>query len=71
MILTGQNFSADTRIYFGATLASAVPLAQLSRPNDNTIIGRTPSGSGPTTVWAFDEALGFTRLVNGFTWRNP
>jgi len=69
--LTGQNFSASTQIYFGATLDSAVPLTQLSRPNDNTIIGRTPSGSGPTTVWAFDQALGFTRLVNGFTWRNP
>lgn len=71
VILTGQNFSANTQIYFGTTLDSAIPLAQLSRANDNTITGRTPSGSGPTSVWAFDETLGFTRLVNGFTWRNP
>ena len=69
--LTGSNFTNDTQIFFGTTLDSAVPLDYLSRPRDNTIIGRTPMGSGQTTVWAFDEALGFTRIPNGFTWRTP
>lgn len=69
--LIGKNFSTSTRIYFGSTLDSAVPLAELFRQSDNSIIGRTPAGSGSTTVWAFDEALGFTRLANAFTWRNP
>jgi hypothetical protein len=69
--LTGKNFSASTQIYFGATLDSALPLAELFVQSDTSIIGRTPAGSGATTVWAFDEALGFTRLANAFTWRNP
>ena len=71
VVLTGQDFTSDTQIYFGSTLDSALPLSQLSRPSDNTIIGRTPMGSGQTTVWAFDEALGFTQIPNGFTWRTP
>jgi IPT/TIG domain len=71
VVLTGQNFSADTRIYFGSTLESAVPLLQLFLQNDNSIIGRAPAGSGQTTVWALDQALGFTRLPNAFGWRTP
>jgi len=67
--LTGKNFTAETQIYFGATLDSAVPLDSPSRPSDSTIVGSAPMGSGQTTVWAFDEALGFTRITNGFTWR--
>ncbi len=71
VVLTGTNFTAATQIYFGSTLDSAVPLSQLLLQSDNTIIGRTPAGSGQTTVWAWDEALGFTRLPNGFTWGTP
>ena len=71
VVLTGKNFTADTQIFLGATLESAVPLYYSSRPSGNAIIGRTPPGSGQTTVWAFDEALGFTRLSHGFTWRTP
>jgi hypothetical protein len=69
--VTGRGFGADTHIYFGSTLDSAVPLDQLFLQSDTTIIGRAPAGIGQTTVWAFDEALGFTRLPNGFTWRTP
>jgi hypothetical protein len=69
--LTGKGFSNDTRIYFGSTLDSAVPLADLYLQSDSTIIGLTPAGSGQTWVWAFDEALGFTRLPTPFTWRTP
>lgn len=69
--LTGKNFSPSTRIFFGATLDSAVPLGELLRESDTSISGRTPLGSGATTVWAYDEALGFTRLANGFSWRTP
>ena len=71
VLLTGENFTADTRIYFGSTLDSAVPLSNLSLQSERMILGSTPAGSGQTTVWAWDEALGFTRLLNGFTWRAP
>jgi hypothetical protein len=71
VVLTGKNFTADTQIYFGSTLDSAVPLVQLFLQSDSTIVGRTPTGSGQTTVWAWDEALGFTRLSSGFTWSTP
>jgi hypothetical protein len=67
--LTGKNFTAETQIYFGSALDGAVPLDHPSRPSDDTIVGSAPMGSGQTTVWAFDEALGFTRITNGFTWR--
>jgi hypothetical protein len=71
VVLTGKGFSKDTRIYFGSTLDSAVPLVDLYLQSDSTIIGLTPAGSGQTWVWAFDEALGFTRLPTPFTWRTP
>jgi hypothetical protein len=71
VILTGKNFSAGTRIYFGPTLDSAVLLGELVVQDSTTIVGQTPAGSGATTVWAFDDALGVTWLVNGFTWRTP
>jgi hypothetical protein len=71
VVLTGKGFSKDTRIYFGSTLDSAVPLVGVYLQSDSTIIGLTPAGSGQTWVWAFDEALGFTRLPTPFTWRTP
>jgi hypothetical protein len=71
VVLTGKDFTADTQIYFGSTLDSAIPLAQLFLQSDSTIIGLLPMGIGQTTVWAFDKELGFTRLPNGFTWSNP
>jgi hypothetical protein len=69
--ITGTNFSADTRVYFGASLDSAVPLDDLFLQNDTSIIGHTPPGSGQTTVFAFDPSLGFTKLPRSFTWRTP
>jgi hypothetical protein len=69
--ITGTNFSATTQIYFGSTLDGALPLESLFVQSDTTIVGLAPAGSGQTTVWAFDDALGFTRLTNGFTWRTP
>jgi hypothetical protein len=69
--ITGDNFSASTRIYFGTTLTDAVSLQELFLLDKTSIIGRAPPGSGQTTVWAFDEALGFTKLPGGFTWRTP
>jgi len=71
VVLTGKGFSNDTRIYFGSTLDSAVLLVEPYLQSDSTIIGLTPAGSGQTWVWAFDEALGFTRLPTPFTWRTP
>lgn len=69
--ITGDNFSASTHIYFGTTLTGALPLQELFLQSETSIIGRAPPGSGQTTVWAFDEALGFSKLPGGFTWRTP
>ena len=69
--ITGVNFSADTRIYFGLTLDLSVPLADQFVQSNSSIIGRAPAGTGQTTVWAFDDALGFTKLQGGFTWSSP
>jgi hypothetical protein len=70
--ITGSNLGAKTRIYFGSALDQALPLTEPSTQADGAaIIGLAPPGSGTTTVWAFDSALGFTQLPGGFTWRTP
>jgi hypothetical protein len=69
--ITGKNFSPQTQIYFGLTLDSAVPLSELFLQSNSVIVGFAPMGNGQTTVWAFDETLGYTALPNTFTWRTP
>lgn len=69
--IAGSGFDSSTRIYFGATLASAVPLADGFRQTDTSIVGRTPPGSGTTTVWVLSDTLGASQLVGGFTWSAP
>ncbi len=71
VLLTGENFSATTQIFFGTTLDGAVPLGEPFLQSNSTIVGRAPAGSGQTTVWAFDAALGFTKLPSGFGWSTP
>jgi hypothetical protein len=67
----GSNFTRQTQIYFGSTLARALPLAKPSLTSAGSIAGTAPAGSGPTTVWAFDPELGFSELPDGFTWSAP
>jgi len=69
--ITGTGFTLSTHIYFGQTLADAVPLAESYLQNDTSIIGRSPPGRGQSSVWAFDGSLGFTRLSDAFTWSAP
>ena len=69
--ITGTNFSASTRIYFGPTLDSALPLEELFLQSNTSIVGRAPAGNGQTTVWALDGMLGFTKLQGAFTWGTP
>ena len=69
--ITGKNFSSKTQIYFGSTLDSAVSLSELFLQSNSVIVGFAPMGKGQTTVWAFDETLGYTALPNTFTWRTP
>jgi hypothetical protein len=69
--IAGQSFSSSTMIFFGSTFQTALPLRDLHL-TDNTIVGFTPAGdAGITTVWAFDDALGFSALPDAFTWRTP
>jgi hypothetical protein len=69
--LTGQGFDDQTQIYFGQTLESAVSLLDSVCTSATTILGRTPPGTGQTTVWAFAPALGWTKLVAEFSWMTP
>ena len=69
--IAGSGFDSSTRVYFGATLASAAPLADGFRQGDTSIVGRTPPGSGTTTVWVLSDTLGASQLVGGFTWSAP
>lgn len=69
--VTGSGFDGSTRIYFGATLAGAVPLADAFLQGETSIVGRTPAGIGVTTVWAASDTLGFTQLPGGFAWSTP
>ncbi len=68
------NFTPDTIIYVGQTLASAKPLInpslQGTTQGTTEIDGTVPTSSVPTsaTVWAFDPGNGWTRLLNGFYW---
>ena len=69
--ILGQGFSSSTMIFFGSTFQSALPLREPHLTND-TLEGLTPPGqAGTTTVWAFDDALGFSALPDAFTWRTP
>jgi hypothetical protein len=69
--ILGQGFSSSTMLFFGSTFQSALPLHDLRLTND-TIEGLTPPGqAGVTTVWAFDDALGFSALPGAFTWGTP
>ena len=69
--IAGSGFDSSTRVYFGATLATAAPLAELFRQSDSSIVGRSPPGSGSTTVWVLSDSLGFSTLPDGFTWSTP
>jgi hypothetical protein len=68
LAISGEYFSEQTQIYFGLTLDSAVPLRAPHFLSDTSIGGLSPFGTGQTTVWAFDAALGWTQLKNGFSW---
>ena len=69
--ITGSGFDSSTRVYFGVALASAAPLAEPFLQSEGSIVGRTPPGSGPATVWVMSDTLGFGKLVDGFTWGAP
>jgi hypothetical protein len=69
--IAGQNFSQKTRIYFGTTLESGLPLVQSTWKSATLITGVVPAGHGQASVWAFDADLGFTVLEHAFSWRTP
>jgi hypothetical protein len=67
----GHGFTPKTRIFFGATLVGAIPCEEQHYVSDAEISGFAPAGKGSTSVWAFDDELGWTRLTDGFSWRAP
>ena len=69
--IRGVGFAEETRIYFGESLAEAVPLPNLKLMGPTEIRGDTPAGKGTTSVWALDRELGWSVLTGGFTWGTP
>jgi hypothetical protein len=66
----GARFDGDTHVLFGDSLAQAQALASPEWVSDTEIRGIAPAGTGRTSVWVVDVALGWDRLVDGFGWRS-
>ncbi len=64
----GRGFTPTTRIYFGATLTGAGALQNATFVDGSELRGTAPPGRGAASVWAVDPELGWTRLVDGFSW---
>jgi hypothetical protein len=67
----GVDFTPETRIFVGVTLASATPLGMQERTGQTEIRGVAPPGAGRATVWAVDPTLGWDALPNALTWIAP
>jgi hypothetical protein len=67
----GRGFTTQTQIFFGDALVTAIPCEEQRYISDQEIHGSAPAGHGTTSVWAFDAELGWTRLVDGFSWSKP
>jgi hypothetical protein len=67
----GHGFGDDTRVYFGDDLADCQPLLTPIRVSDTEITGVAPAGQGRTSVWVFDDELGWSTLPGGFGWSKP
>jgi hypothetical protein len=67
----GRGFTSQTQIFFGDTLVAAEPCEEQTFISETEISGAAPAGRGRTSVWAFDAALGWTRLTDGFGWMAP
>lgn len=67
----GEHFTPETRVYLGPTFPSALPLLGQERTTAREMRGLVPAGSGRTTVWVHDPALGLTSLPGGFAWSEP
>jgi hypothetical protein len=65
----GSNFTTQTHVLLGPSLSTAVRVKS-DTVSDTVIRALFPAGSaGRTTIWALDADLGWTRLIDGFTWR--
>ena len=67
----GHDFTSATQIFFGDTLVGAEPCEAQTVVSAIEITGFAPAGRGQTSVWAFDDELGWTRLPGGFGWSTP
>jgi hypothetical protein len=70
VVVRGRNFTAATQIFFGETLASAVPLQQPRRIDATEIRGLAPAGLGSTSIFAVDPNAGWATLPDGFAWES-
>lgn len=66
----GSNFTTQTHVLIGPSLSTATRIKSTT-VSDTLIRALFPAGAaGPTTIWALDADLGWTKLVDGFTWRS-
>lgn len=71
VVVRGDDFTPDTRIYLGTTLVGAVPLPAQMPGGPGEIRGLLPPGKGRVTVWAHDPAVGYGALPGGLSWSAP
>ena len=68
VVVSGANFTRDTRIYIGTKLSTALELGDQRLTPTLDITGIVPPGEGLATVWAFDPFAGWSALADGFSW---
>jgi IPT/TIG domain len=66
--ILGAHFTSATRVYFGPTLARALPLGDPVFVNAGEIRGISPPGHGLATVHLIDPIAGWTAQPAAFVW---
>jgi hypothetical protein len=69
VLVQGSGFTTRTRVAFGESLASALPLGSPVVLSERLIQGLAPAGRGRVSVWAWDPELGASRFLGAFTYR--
>ena len=69
--MTGEHFTADTRLLAGLSLRSAVPLASQTVVNATEIRATTLPGQGRMTLFAVDPNTGWGALADALDVSGP
>ena len=67
----GNDLRDGVGIWFGPTREAAQPLANTVYTANDKVVGCTPPGAGPVSLWANDPITGEGELSNAFTYDPP